>query len=147
MKKYLRNLARTIVIIFFFYSYMAYAQDEVDFSDPETVEQLITGKTWHCKMVDAYGESTGIYTFKSVSGKKVKGSVRVPHLPVCDSDILKGKLKKNKLKYMAPNGTPCREVNGNFEFNITESGEVEAKGTYGIGGTHKRGSYVCSMQN
>ena len=145
MKKCLPYLAQPLMMFALVYPFITQAQEKSDFSDSETVEKLISGKTWHCKMVDAYGESTGIYTFKSVNGKKVKGSVKVPHLPVCDSDALKGKLKKNKMKYMAPNLTPCREVNGNFEFNVTESGEVEAIGTYGIGGTHKRGSYKCSL--
>ena len=97
-------------------------------------------------MVDAYGEGIGVYQFNSVNLNKVKGSVKVPRLPVCDSNSLKGKLKKNRLKYRAPNGTPCREVNGFLEFNYNDADDVEATGSYGIGGTHKRGSYVCSMQ-
>jgi len=146
MKKEVQRVANTLLLIILVCPTTLLSKQEVNFSDAATVEKLITGKSWNCKMVDAYGESIAIYKFNEVNRNKVKGSVKVPHLPVCDSDVLKGKLKKNRLKYMAPNGTPCREVNGFFVFSYNDSGKVEATGSYGIGGTHKRGSYVCSMQ-
>ena len=142
----MRNIIYILVATFLLCPLTALSNEKINFSDPNTVEQLISGKTWDCKMIDAYGESTGELTFKTVKGNKVKGSIKVPHLPVCDSDRLKGKLKKNKLKYMAPNGTPCREVNGYLDFFTTDAGDIEATGTYGVGGTHKRGSYVCHLR-
>lgn len=145
MKNFLHYLIQSIIFAVLLLPIIALSQDEINFSDSDTVAELIAGKTWRCKMVDAYGESTGEYTFKSVNGNKVKGTLKVPHIPVCDSDVLKGKLKKNRLKYRAPNGTACREVNGMFEFDYNQTGEIEATGSYSIGGTHKRGTYVCRI--
>lgn len=124
-----------------------FASQPIDFSDAKTVEELILNKSWACEMIDNYGESVGAWKFNSVSRNKVKGSVEVPHLPICNSDILKGKLKKNILKYNAPNGTPCREVKGVLKFEYDENNEAKATGTYKIGGTHKGGSYICKLMN
>ena len=145
MENFVQRLVVLIVVGLFVYPIAVFSNQEIDFSNETTVAELIAGKTWRCKMVDAYGESTGEYTFKSVNGNKVKGTLKVPHIPVCDSDVLKGKLKKNRLKYRAPNGTACREVNGMFEFEYNQTGEIEATGSYSIGGTHKRGTYVCRI--
>lgn len=145
MKNCFHRLVILIAVGIFVYPIAVFSNQEIDFSNESTVAELIAGKTWRCKMVDAYGESTGEYAFKSVKGNKVKGTLRVPHIPVCDSDVLKGKLKNNRLKYRAPNGTACREVNGMLEFGYNHKGELEAMGSYSIGGTHKRGTYVCSI--
>ena len=119
----------------------------IDFSDSNTVNTLILNKTWACKMVDNYGESVGVWKFKSVKGNKVKGSIEVPHLPICNTDTLKGKLKKNILKYNASINNSCREVNGVLAFTYDENNQAKATGKYKIGGTHKGGSYVCELEN
>lgn len=134
------------IFIFTMLPFAVFSNQEIDFSDKKTIEDLISGKTWNCNMIDAYGESVGIYTFNTTKGSKVKGSIKVSHIPACDSSMLKAKLKKNVMKYRAPNGTPCREVNGILKFSINDVGMVEAIGTYAIGGTHKRGSNTCNIK-
>ncbi len=126
---------------------IVFSSTPIDFSNTSTVNELILNKTWACEMVDNYGESVGVWKFRSVKGNKVKGSVEVPHLPICNSDTLKGKLKKNILKYNAPINNSCRGVNGTLMFDYDENNQVKAIGKYKIGGTHKGGSYVCEMQN
>ncbi len=125
----------------------AHSSTPIDFSDINTVNELILNKIWSCKMVDNYGESVGVWKFKSVKGNKVRGSIEVPHLPICNTDTLKGKLKKNILKYNASINNSCREVNGVLKFDYDDNNQVKATGKYKIGGTHKGGSYVCELQN
>ncbi|MFK8028476.1 MAG: hypothetical protein AB8C40_10500 [Gammaproteobacteria bacterium] len=146
MKLNIQSISAKLIFIFIMFPFAVFSNQEINFSNEKTINDLISEKTWDCNMIDAYGESVGIYKFNTAKGNKVEGSIKVPHIPACNSSVLKGTLKKNIMKYRAPNGTPCREVNGVLKFSINDAGTIEAIGTYAIGGTHKRGSNVCTMQ-
>ena len=132
-----------LACIFAIFASTSLANQKIDFSNEETAKEILLGKTWTCQMIDTHGEGPGMWTFSSVQGNKVKGNIVIPQYKTCNSDMLKGKLKKDVLTYHANSMAQCVSVDGMLKFFRDDNGLVKAKGTYVYGGQRVVGIYTC----
>ncbi len=93
--------------------------DEIDFSDETLAKEIIEG-SWLCNFSDKWGYGETPWEFEKVSGKKVTGK---SHFAYCPSKwaVVKGKLKKNKMKVQVIRPKPCSNLNGVITFTEIDS--------------------------
>ena len=101
--------------------------EEIDFSDEALAKEIVEGH-WTCEMVDKYAGGPTPWQFE-VTGRKVKGKHLNAWCPKRPGPI-KGKLKKNIMKFSVARPEPCSKIAGTLEFTRDENGIVKAKGKY-----------------
>ncbi len=131
-----------LVMVLFILTSVSIANQKIDFSNEEEAKKILLDKSWTCLMVDNHGKGPGIWTFTSVEGSIVTGNIVIPQYKTCNSDVLKGKLKGNILKYKASTMAQCIAVNGILKF-YREDDVLKADGTYVYGGQRVAGTYTC----
>ena len=136
------SLRNILVIVLIMLTSMSIANQNIDFSNEAEAKKILLGNSWACLMVDTHGKGPGIWTFTSVEGNTVKGNIVIPQYKTCNSDVLKGKLKGNILKYRASAMAQCISVNGILKF-YQDNNVLKAEGTYIYGGQRVAGSYTC----
>ena len=125
----LRIYARVIALscMFSFISTTSFAEQQIDFSDENFAKETLLNVTWNCTVSDEYYTGPTTWKFEEIKGKKVRGYT----LWCNEKAVVKGKLKKNILKYtlITPGKGNCN-TSGSFEFSIDEDDFVLAKGSY-----------------
>ena len=114
----------------------AYADQEVVFSDESAAKEILVGNSWTCEQSDQFSGAPTTWTFEEVKGKKVRGFI-----PWCsDKATIKGKLKKNKMKYSIshPSDNNCN-TSGELKFYRKDNGSVYAEGSYTYVGPYSSG--------
>lgn len=145
MKKIIKLLLLNILLLL---TAISYAKEAIDLTDGNVAKDLLLNKTWTCHMVDGHGKTDGHWTFSSVEGNKVKGKIVIDQYMACSSDLMKGKIKNNTLKYFGRvNHSSCNAFNGNMSFYKNDSGEIIADGIYTYGGLRFRGTYTCELNS
>ena len=137
-------LRKILVILLASFASVSIANQKIDFSNENLAKEILLGKTWTCHLVDDHGETDGVWTFKSVDGKKVSGKFEILQYMACSADHFNGKLKGNTVKYTArTNHSSCQAFNGTLNFFKDENGMISADGVYTYGGLRFRGKYTC----
>ena len=136
------SIRTILVIILVALMSVSVASQKIDLNNEVEAKKILLGKSWTCLMVDTHGKGPGIWTFTSVEGDTVKGNIVIPQYKTCNSDVLKGKLKGNILKYRAAAMAQCISVNGILKF-FHEDDVLKAEGTYIYGGQRVAGRYTC----
>ena len=96
-------------------SYFTYADQEIDFSDETIAKDILLDKTWSCYVFDITDPGYVKWRFEKVNGNKVHGSTYSGYCP--GAGILRGKLKKNTLKYSVQAPLPCDNKQGQLKFS------------------------------
>ena len=107
--------------------------EEISFSDEELAKEVLPSKTWICLMDDdQFGEFETRWTFTHIKGNKVKAKILFDEYKACNTDSMKGKLKKNVLKFNQGYSGSCYSFVGTLKFFRDESNQIKAKGNYRI---------------
>ncbi|MGI9227814.1 MAG: hypothetical protein ACR2PU_03385, partial [Gammaproteobacteria bacterium] len=122
-----KNCLSVVFILSILFSSNILLSEEINFSD-EALAKEIVGGHWTCEMVDKYAGGPTPWEFE-VTGRKVKGKHLNAWCPSKPGPI-KGKLKKNIMKFSVARPEPCTKIAGSLKFTKDENGIVTAKGKY-----------------
>ena len=117
--------------------------DNNDFPKGE-LAAMLTGQSITCEVKGGYVNGTATWIFTSIENNKLKGELDFHAMPGCSTNDLKGKLKKNRVKFFG-NVKPnlCwGSISGYLDFFKGSDGNLEAEGFFRTTGPTK-GSIKC----
>ncbi|MEM7402179.1 MAG: hypothetical protein AAF304_09555 [Pseudomonadota bacterium] len=106
----------------------------------------ISAKVWDCSSSDQYFTGVIRFYFKEVNGKKIKGETTWCFPQRGKNSILKGKLKKDTLKFSVSvegAAADCPNISGKMKFTRDTNGKLTAKGGYSS--QYQRGKMDCKV--
>ena len=126
------------------FSVSVMSEQFVDLTNEATAKEFLLNTTWTCYTLGSDQQSPIHWTFDSVEGLRVRGSLVISQNESCSSDSLIGILKGNLLTYYVPASIEsCHRVNGIIAFYQDDNGVVTADGHYTFGGLAVPDKYTC----
>ena len=127
----------------------AWADEEIQITSDEQVQELYAGKKWKCNWEDGPSDNVGTkeYTFDTeISMKNITGKVENSFCPG-KVGTFKSKIKKGKIQGKLKQDKPCLPTWGGYTIYKKSDGSYYQKGTYSYkwtdGNTYK-GEATCA---